>query len=142
MLPNPVMTPDELNAFFQQAFNDEREQRHVIEHVELGLVRLRTPYEESSLRPGGTISGPVIMSLADAAMYALVLAHIGPVGLAVTTSLNMNFLRKPGPGELVADARMLKLGKRLAVGEVTIYSADTPEPVAHATITYSIPPKR
>ena len=142
MLPDPVMTPDDLNAFFQQAFHDEREQRHFIEHVEQGLVRLRTPYEESSLRPGGTISGPVIMSLADAAMYALVLAHIGPVGLAVTTSLTMTFLRKPGPGELVADARMLKLGKRLAVGEVTVYSADTPEPVAHATITYSIPPSR
>ena len=82
--------------------------------------------------------GPII---ASTAMYIAVLAMIGPVALAVTTNLNINFLRKPGQSDLVAQARLLKLGKRLAVGEVTIFSDGDAEPVAHATLTYSIPPK-
>jgi uncharacterized protein (TIGR00369 family) len=105
-------------------------------------VLMRAVYSEDFLRPGGTVAGPVMMALADAAMYALVLSKIGPVELAVTTSLNINFLRKPKPGDVLAEARMLKLGKRLAVGEVTLYSEgeDHGEPVAHVTATYSIPP--
>ncbi len=105
-------------------------------------VRLRAVYSERFLRPGGTIAGPVIMGLADAALYALVLSRIGPVELAVTTSLSINFLRKPTPADIVADARMLKLGKRLAVGEVTLFSEELglDDPVAHVTGTYSIPP--
>ncbi len=104
-------------------------------------VRLHAEYSERFLRPGGTIAGPVMMGLADAALYALVLSRIGPVELAVTTQLSINFLRKPAPGDVIADARMLKLGKRLAVGEVSLFSASEPsgEPVAHATGTYSIP---
>lgn len=104
-------------------------------------VRLRAEYSERFLRPGGTIAGPVMMGLADAALYALVLSRIGPVELAVTTQLSINFLRKPAPGDVIADAKMLKLGKRLAVGEVSLFSASEPsgEPVAHATGTYSIP---
>jgi uncharacterized protein (TIGR00369 family) len=82
------------------------------------------------------------MTLADLAMYMAVLAMIGPVALAVTTNLNINFLRKPGQADVIAEARLLKLGKRLAVGEVTMYSEGDPEPVAHATVTYSIPPER
>lgn len=105
-------------------------------------VRLRARYDERYLRPGGTIAGPVMMGLADAALYALVLSRIGPVELAVTTSLSINFLRKPTAADVVADARMLKLGKRLAVGEVTLFSdgSEDAEPVAHVTGTYSIPP--
>ncbi len=105
-------------------------------------VRLRALYDERFLRPGGTIAGPVMMGLADAALYALVLSRIGPVELAVTTSLSINFLRKPGTADVVADARMLKLGKRLAVGEVTLFSehSGADDPVAHVTGTYSIPP--
>lgn len=105
-------------------------------------VRMHAEYSERFLRPGGTIAGPVMMGLADAALYALVLSRIGPVELAVTTQLSINFLRKPAPGDVIAEARMLKLGKRLAVGEVSLFSAsDTAkEPVAHATGTYSIPP--
>jgi uncharacterized protein (TIGR00369 family) len=82
-----------------------------------------------------------MMALADFAMYVAVLAAIGPVPLAVTINLNINFLRKPAPGDLVGEARLLKLGKRLATGEVTIYSHGETEPVAHVTSTYSIPPE-
>jgi uncharacterized protein (TIGR00369 family) len=91
------------------------------------------------LRPGGTISGPTMMALADFAMYVAVFSAIGPQTLAVTTNLNINFLRKPAQADLLADARLMKIGKRLAVGEVTIYSDGENEPVAHVTSTYSIP---
>jgi uncharacterized protein (TIGR00369 family) len=101
---------------------------------------LRMLYRDDFLRPGGTISGPLLMGLADLAMYAVVLASIGRVELAVTTSLTINFLRKPAPADIVAEARLLKLGKRLAVGEVELFSAGDCEMVAHVTATYSIPP--
>lgn len=106
-------------------------------------VIMRAHYSDQFLRPGGTVSGPVMMALADAAMYALVLSRIGPVELAVTTNLSINFLRKPLPGDVLAEARLLKLGKRLAVGEVSLYSdgESVDEPVAHVTSTYSIPPQ-
>lgn len=92
------------------------------------------------LRPGGTVSGPTLMALADLAMYVMLLSAIGPVGLAVTTNLNINFLRKGQPGQdVVAAARLLKLGKRLAVGEVILLSGTSPDPIAHVTLTYSIP---
>ena len=112
-----------------------------VDYFKLDHVRLRSVYNERSLRPGGTIAGPVMMGLADAAIYALVLSRIGPVELAVTTQLSINFLRKPTPGDVIADARMLKLGKRLAVGEVNLFSEGTgpDQPVAHVTATYSIP---
>jgi uncharacterized protein (TIGR00369 family) len=102
------------------------------------LVRQR--YHERMLRPGGTISGPTLMALADCAMYVVLLSAIGPVGLAVTTNLNINFLRKGLPGQdVLAAARLLKLGKRLAVGEVNLLSGSSPDPIAHVTSTYSIP---
>lgn len=82
------------------------------------------------------------MSLADTAMYVVILAMIGEVPLAVTTNLNINFMRRPGPVDVIADARLLKLGKRLAVGDVSMYSDGDPEMVAHATLTYSIPAQR
>ena len=97
------------------------------------------PYSERSLRPGGTIAGPFMMLLADVCMYAVVLSLLGEIKLAVTTSLNINFLRKPADTELVARGSIIKLGKRLAVIEVSIFSDD--EIVAHATGTYSIPPR-
>ena len=113
-----------------------------VDYFKFDHVRLRAVYNELFLRPGGTIAGPVMMGLADAAIYALVLSRIGPVELAVTTQLSINFLRKPTPGDVIADARMLKLGKRLAVGEVNLFSEDMgpDQPVAHVTATYSIPP--
>ena len=94
------------------------------------------------MRPGGTISGPTMMALADVALYVAVLAAIGPVPLAVTINLNINFLRKPAQADLIAEARLMKIGKRLAVGEVTIYSDGSADAVAHVTSTYSIPEGR
>jgi uncharacterized protein (TIGR00369 family) len=94
------------------------------------------------LRPGDTVSGPVLMALADVAMYAALLGEIGLVPLAVTTNLNINFLRKPQPKDVIAEAKLLKVGRQLAVGEVFLYSEGAAELVAHATSTYSIPPRR
>ena len=92
------------------------------------------------LRPGGTVSGPTLMALADFAMYVVLLSAIGPIGLAVTVNLTINFLRKRLPGQdVLAAARLLKLGKRLAVGEVSLLFGTSPDPIAHATSTYSIP---
>ena len=112
-----------------------------IEDAWHGGCRVRRAFSERSLRPGGTISGPTMMGLTDFAMYVAILASVGPVPLAVTTNLNINFLRKPAQRDLIADARLIKLGKRLAVGEVRIYSEGDEEMVAHATATYSIPPR-
>ena len=111
-----------------------------IERLEQSAIRVRLPFHADHLRPGGTLSGPTLMGLADRATYLLVLAMIGPVALAVTTSLNINFLSKPQPRDLIADARLLKLGRRLAVAEVTLRSDGDETVVAHATVTYSIPP--
>ncbi len=88
------------------------------------------------------MSGPSLMALADSAAYLLILSMIGPVALAVTTSLNINFLRKPAPRDILAEARILKLGSRLAVADVAMFSDGDAEPVAHATVTNSIPPRR
>jgi len=107
--------------------------------IDAGRAELVLPYSERSLRPGGTIAGPFMMLLADVCMYAVVLSLLGEIKLAVTTSLNINFLRKPAECELVGRGSIIKLGKRLAVIEVSIYS--DAEIVAHATGTYSIPPQ-
>lgn len=135
------MTAEEVTAFLDREFPQlliggrvyfvERIGHH---EAELSLVA-----DERHLRPGGTVSGPSMMALADLALYAAVLGAIGPVGLAVTTNLSINFLRKPAPGRLGAHCRILKLGKRLAVGEVGIRSEGMAGLVAHVTGTYSIP---
>ena len=114
----------------------------LIEKASQQGARVRHTYSDQMIRPGGTISGPTMMALADFAMYAAVLAAIGAVPLAVTINLNINFLRKPGQRDLIAEARLLKLGKNLAVGEVNIFSDGQSEPVAHVTSTYSIPLKQ
>ncbi|HYS83549.1 MAG TPA: PaaI family thioesterase [Bradyrhizobium sp.] len=101
---------------------------------------LRQRYNDRMLRPGGTVSGPTLMALADFAMFVVLLSAIGPVGLAVTTNLNINFRRKGPPGQdVLAAARLLKLGRRLAVGEVNLLSGAETDPIAHMTATYSIP---
>jgi uncharacterized protein (TIGR00369 family) len=111
-----------------------------IEDAWHGGCRVRRAFSAKFLRPGGTISGPTMMGLTDFAMYVAILASIGPVPLAVTTNLNINFLRKPAQRDLIAETRLIKLGKRLAVGEVEIFCDGEDEMVAHATATYSIPP--
>jgi uncharacterized protein (TIGR00369 family) len=134
------MTLDQLRRFFATEFPQSTV---VIDAIDAGTARVHQPVGDGHLRPGGTVSGPVLMATADSAMYAALLSAIGPVALAVTTSLHIDFLRKPPAGrDIVADARLLKLGKRLAVGEVTLYSRDSNDPVARASITYSIPPRR
>jgi uncharacterized protein (TIGR00369 family) len=133
------MTAQELDTFIHSHFPENNKRLLRVEQVEDDFAQLRMIYHPRQLRPGGTISGPALMTLADTAMYVVLLAMIGPVGMAVTTSLNINFLRKPAPADVIAKARLLKLGKRLAVGEVTMYSEGDAQPVAHATVTYSIP---
>jgi uncharacterized protein (TIGR00369 family) len=113
-----------------------------IEEVWSGGCRLRQAFREQSLRPGATISGATIMALGDYAVYVAVLATIGWQPLAVTTSLNINFLRKPGCNDLMADCDLIKVGRRLVVGEVMIREAGEDEPIAHLTSTYSVPPRR
>ena len=141
-MTQPVMTVADLEQFlsreFPQAFHPES--GITIDTVEHGRAVVRLAYSEKFIRPGGTISGPTMMGLTDFSMYVAILASIGPVPLAVTTSLNINFLRKPRPGALIAECRLIKLGKRLAVGEVAIRSEGEEDLVAHATSTYSIPP--
>src|SRR3954469_8135064 len=127
-----------LKSEFPQVFQDGS--GISIEDAWHGGCRVRRAFSDKSLRPGGTISGPTMMGLTDFAMYVAILASIGPVPLAVTTNLNINFLRKPAPCDLIAEARLIKLGKRLAVGEVEIFCDGDDEMVAHATATYSIPP--
>jgi uncharacterized protein (TIGR00369 family) len=130
-----------LDAFMAREFPQAARVDTRIERLEPGAIRVRLPYHAYHLRPGGTLSGPTLMGLADRATYLLVLAMIGPVALAVTTSLNINFLSKPQPRDVIADARLLKLGRRLAVAEVAMRSDGDETVVAHATVTYSIPPR-
>ncbi|MCB1608825.1 MAG: PaaI family thioesterase [Xanthomonadales bacterium] len=129
----------ELERFFADEFPQAN---FVIESVGGRAASLRKRIGTAHLRPGGTVSGPVLMALADAALYVAILGEIGLVAMAVTTNLNINFLRKPSADmDLLADCRLIKVGKRLAIGEVTIYSDGSDEPVAHAVGTYAIPPR-
>lgn len=139
----PVMDPEALNRFLETDFPQLHTDGKVFEVVDVspGSVVLRLMPNERHLRPGGTVSGPTLFALADVGAYCAVLAHIGPVALAVTTNLNINFLRKPKPGPLTCTCRLLKLGKRLAVMEASIFDEDADDLVAHATATYSIPPR-
>lgn len=136
------MTPDELHDFLAAEFPQVRDD-FVVEAVSKAAITVRLPVEERHLRPGGTVSGPTMFALADVAVYLMILSRIGPVALAVTTNCAIDFLRKPAAGrDLIAQARLLKLGRALAVGDVLIYSEGTAEPVARASLTYSIPPSR
>jgi uncharacterized protein (TIGR00369 family) len=130
-----------LDAFMAREFPQAARVATRIERLEPNQICVRLPFHEDFLRPGGTLSGPTLMGLADRATYLLVLAMIGPVALAVTTSLNIHFLSKPEPRDLIADAHLLKLGRRLAVAEVAMHSDGNETVVAQATVTYSIPPR-
>lgn len=114
----------------------------VVEEIGEGTARCRLPYSDVSIRPGGTISGPAMFALADFALYIAVMSEVGPVSLAVTTDMTIHFLSKPGKMDLIGEARLLKAGRRLCVGEVVIFGADDPDeaPVAHIAGTYSVPP--
>lgn len=130
-------TVEQLNAFFRSEFPQAKVS---VEGLGDGFARVRHSVGADELRPGGTVSGPVMMATADVALYAAILGSIGIVPLAVTTNLNINFLRKPAAGrDILGVCTLLKVGKTLAIGEVSLYSEGSDEPVAHATGTYAIP---
>lgn len=135
----PKLAAAEINSFLAKEFPQVAiGERFQVEEAAQGYAVLRMIYGGHLLRPGGTISGPAMFTLADLAMYAAVIASIGLLAHPVTTSLTINFLRKPGPRDMLGEARLLKLGKRLAVGEIALYSEGEAELAAHATATYSI----
>ena len=136
----PALSLDEVRAFLAREF-PQIDRVFVVDDVGDMRATMRLKFHEMHLRPGGTISGPSMFGLADVALYVAILASLGPVALAVTTNLNINFLKRPDPTDLIGEARLLKLGKRLAVGEVSITPAGGGELVAHAVGTYSIPPR-
>ncbi len=140
----PKITLEEVRQLTEAELPWAAEMGLAVEEIGQGTARVRLPYKPLFVRPGGTVAGPLLMGLADFAVYVAVLSVIGRVELAVTTSLNCNFLRRPKPKDMVGEARMLKLGKRLAYGEVSIFTAGEAGdgPVAHVTATYSIPPAR
>lgn len=136
----PVLTAEELTAFLDEVFPQIRGEA-AIETVGPMTARMRLTPDRRHLRPGGTVSGPTMFMLADVAFYVAVLAMIGREPLTVTTNLSINFLRKPALADLVAEARILKLGRSLAVGDATLVSDGVEAPVAHASVTYAIPPR-
>ena len=135
------MTAAELQAFLTRDFGQVAEDFRV-ERADAAGLCLRLKVEDRHLRPGGTVSGPAMFGLTDVAMYLAILSRIGPVALAVTTNCSIDFMRRPAAGrDLLAEARVLKLGRVLAVGDVLIFSEGEDQPVARAGLTYSIPPK-
>ncbi len=135
-----AMNRDELQAYLAEVFPQVRED-FAIDHLTEDSVTMRLLTADRHLRPGGTVSGPSMFALADVSVYAIVLARLGRQALAVTTSCSMDFMRKPeGASQMVAECRLLKLGRSLAVGDVLMYSVGSDKPVARATMTYSIPP--
>ncbi len=137
----PKLTIPEVHGFLDEVF-PQMQGRFRVEALEPMRARVRMEAREADLRPGGTVSGPTLFGLADCAFYIVTLAMIGREALAVTTNCSINFMRKPGPGGLVAEARILKLGRVLSVGDVLIHSDGVEQPVAQASLTYSIPPSR
>lgn len=140
----PRITPEEMQEITESQLPWAVDMGLQVESIERGAARVRLPYKDAFLRPGGTVAGPLLMGMADFAMYVAVLSAIGRVELAVTTNLTCNFLRRPKPADVLGDARMIKVGKRLAYGEVSLFSEgdEAAGPVAHVTATYSIPPER
>ena len=135
------MSRDALNAFMHRAFPQVADD-YCVDCVEPGALSVRLKVDERHLRPGQTVSGPAMFALADVSVYLAVLAVIGPEALAVTTNCSIDFMRKPAAGvDLIAGVKLLKLGRALAVGDVLIHSQGRSDPVARATLTYSIPPR-
>ncbi len=132
-----MATQAEIAEFLRREFPQNKS---TVESVGERMATVRHPVGQAELRPGGTVSGPVMMTVADVALYVAILGEIGIVPLTVTTSLNINFMRKPASDrDIIGVCKLLKLGRTLAVGEVAIYSEGLPEPVAHAVGTYAIP---
>lgn len=132
------MSAAEIERLISAGFGEEKPWFH-IEKLEPGSLQARVPFQQWMLRPGNAISGPALFGAADVAMYALIFAHVGPVVSAATADLNIRFLNRGRPEAMLAEARLLKLGSRLAVMEVSLRCGDDPTLVAHVTGSYSIP---
>lgn len=141
MSRQPVMTEAEVNAYIDEVFPAVRGKFELLEMKGM-TARVLMKVDEGDIRPGGTISGPSMFGLVDCGFYMALLSFIGRQALTVTTNANINFLRKPKPCNMIGEARIMKLGKLLATGDVTIYSEGDDQPVAHATLTYAIPPAK
>ncbi|MDB5423818.1 MAG: hypothetical protein JWQ29_1234 [Phenylobacterium sp.] len=136
----PRLDADGVNALLRRAFPGATPEAFpTVLEVAPGRVRVMSPYREGLLRPGGVISGPALMSLADTAAYALVLAHVGDQLMAVTSQLNISFLRGAKPGDLHAEAEMLRLGRRIAVCDVRLWTEGPERLAAQANVTYALP---
>lgn len=136
------VSADEMADFLDEVFPQVKGM-FGIDALEEGRVVMRLHSHDRHLRPGGTVSGPAMFSLADVAAYVATMAHIGKEALAVTTHCSIDFMRKPTAGvDVIAEARLLKLGRSLSVTDVLLYSEGMADPVAHASLTYAIPPKR
>ncbi|MDH4554726.1 PaaI family thioesterase [Pseudomonas sp. BN417] len=134
------MTAEQVEALIRSGVPMAEDIDLRIERLDAQGALARVPFQSKLVRPGGTLSGPTIMALADAAMYAVVLGRLGKVEMAVTSNLNINFLSRPKPVDLYAEARILKLGRRQAVCEVSLYSqSEEDDLVAHVTGTYALP---
>ena len=139
--PQLVMDTEELHSFLAEAFPQVAED-FTVDRVDVEGIRLRMRVSQRHLRPGGTVSGPSIFALADVGVYLALLSRLGPVALAVTTNCAIDFMRKPSAeADLIAEVRLLKLGRVLAVGDTLIHSDGESVPVARASLTYSIPPR-
>jgi len=136
------MNLTELEKFLHEAFPQVARDFRV-DAVAPNEITVRLQVDTRHLRPGGTVSGPSMFALADVSVYLAILAMIGPKALAVTTNCSIDFMRKPAAGvDMIAQAKLLKLGRMLAVGDVLMYSDGMADPVARATLTYSLPPER
>ncbi len=136
------MSRNDLNAFMREFFPEVAGDIQVVKVAEAS-ISVEMQVGAGNLRPGGTVSGPTMFTLADVTIYLAILAMIGPQALAVTTNCSIDFMRKPAAGRrLRADGRILKLGQALAVGDVLVFSEGMGAPVARASLTYSIPPQR
>ena len=112
-----------------------------VESISDHSALVRIPFDHKNKRPGGSVSGPVLMAAGDTAMYAAILGALGEVAMAVTSNLNINFMQRPGEVDILAEGKILKLGKRIAYCEVEIYTSESRELVAHVTGSYALPPK-
>ena len=137
----PLLSLGEVEAYLRAVFPQADATASGLRAVSVapGVATVRLEPGDRHLRPGGTVSGPSLFGLADYAAYVVILAHVGPVGLAVTTSAQMDFLLRPAPGPLACEARLLKLGRRLAVTEARV-TDEAGALVARASLTYSLPP--
>ena len=137
---DPVMTAAEATAYVDEVFAAVRGRFEVLELGPMS-ARVRQKIDERDIRPGGTVSGPSMFGAVDCAFYIALMGMIGKVPLTVTTNASINFLNNPAQKDIIAEARILKLGKLLATGDVTLFSEAEARPIAHATLTYAIPPK-